>query len=386
MPIQDAAFAGAGRKTEMSMFRRFAADRQGAFGLAFALTAIPLLLAIGCSFDYMQALNMHRKMQTDLDAALVAAVRSVGSKDEDALKAEIANWLEAEAEIKGFYALNSDGIEIDTTNATISASVNASVPTSFLKIAGIDTMPIAAASAIAGTTSITTKNPFSMYLVLDRSGSMNEATNTSYTTTCAKGKKKKKKSSKTCTKKYTKMEALQIAVSDLMTQLDAADPEMKYVRTGVVSYSSAIGVAVDLDWGTDHVDSYVTDLTPVGGTNSGAAFKKAYDSLTAASDNSAHLAKNGKTPAKYIVFMTDGDNNDESYDVETKRWCDAARTANITVYTIAFMAPDKGKSLLEYCATTSSDYFEPEGTAALVTAFATIGQSSSSAGNIRLTQ
>jgi hypothetical protein len=75
--------------------------------------------------------------------------------------------------------------------------------------------------------------------------------------------------------------------------------------------------------------------------------------------------------------MTDGANNVTGADTKTKLYCDKARTAKIQVYTIAFMAPKQGQALLQYCATTSSDYFKAEDTAQLVAAFKLIGETAS---------
>ncbi len=90
--------------------------------------------------------------------------------------------------------------------------------------------------------------------------------------------------------------------------------------------------------------------------------------------------KNGKTPTRYIVFMTDGENthyrgqtNDTKSDEETKKSCNEARTAGIQVYSVAFLAPARGQELLKYCATTSSHYYAADDVASLVSIFNVIG-------------
>ena len=372
--------------------RSFGNDRSGAFALAFAFCCVPILIALGCSFDYVQALNTHRRMQSALDAALLAAAKHVGTKDSAALKVEIANWLEAEAVQKGYYVLNTNGITIDTTGGIIKASVSATVTTTFLKIAGIKAIPVAVASAVLGGSEAVSKNAFSMYLVLDRSGSMAEMTDTTYTTTCASttsaGRGRRKKTTTTyytCTKTYSKIDALKLAVGNLVDQLATADPDDKYVRTGAVSYDIEMNTPLAISWGEDNLMDYVDALTANGGTNSSDAFKTAYLAVNAAAETTEHKSKNGQTPAKYIVLMTDGDNNASKSDTDTKYWCDQARANKVTVYTIAFMAPTKGQNLLKYCATTAENYFAAEDTSDLVDAFKIIGETSSKT-SIRLTQ
>lgn len=359
-------------------------DRSGNFTLTFALTAVPLMVAIGCSFNYVQSVNTHRKMQFDLDAAIVAAVQHVDSKNETALKAEIGKWLEAEAETKGYYVLDTTAIVIDTSNSTIKATVSATVPTTFLKIVGVDAVPVAVSSSVMGGKNATTKNAFSMYLVLDRSGSMGEPTNTSYSTTCYRDEVRKT-GAYSCTKYYTKIQALKMAVSDLVNQLATADPDKKYVRTGAASYNDAMQKQTALAWGESAILTYVNALTATGTTDSSAAMAKAYSSLMAATENSQHKAKNGQTPSKYILFMTDGANNVTNADTKTKATCDKARTDNVRVFSIAFMAPTAGQNLLKYCATTVDDYFKAENAAQLIEAFKIIGETSSKT-SVRLTQ
>lgn len=357
--------------------RTFMNDRAGNIALSFAIVAVPLLGAMGAGIDYIRALNLHREMQSNLDAALVAAVKDIGTKDETALKQQMANWLSAEASTSGSYSLDTTTVVIDKTNYGITATVRANVETTFLKILGKNFVPIAVQASVVDGKNLETKNPFSMFLVLDRSGSMGEDTNTTYTTTCYTNEYYKT-GPYTCTKKYTKIESLKLAVSTMTAQFKKIDPDSKYIRTGAISYNSSSQGATDLNWGTSNVLNYVNALTATGGTASTDAFKYAYNSIRPSSENTAHEKMNGeKQPGKYIVFMTDGDNNDSSDDTDTKKWCDKARDKKIRVFSIALMAPSKGQALLKYCATGGEDYFDVTDTASLVAAFEAIGQTSS---------
>ena len=357
--------------------RRFVTDRAGNLAQSFALVSVPLLGAMGVSFDYVRALNLHREIQGNLDAALVATVKDIGTKDEKALKEQLANWLAAEAQVAGSYKLDTASIVIDKTNSGITANVNATVATTFLRVIGKEDVPISVAASVVGGSDVITKTAFSMYFVLDRSGSMDEDTTTSYTTTCYKNANKKTGAYQ-CSKVYTKMEALKIAAANLLNQLSTADPEMKYVRTGGVSYDTIMDPPTPLAWGTNAVLTYVNALTSRNSTNSGEAFQMSYNSLMVTgtkSEEAIHQAKSSvASPRKYIVFMTDGANNITGADAKTKQYCDKARVAKIQVYSIAFMAPTQGQALLKYCATTSTDYFPAESTAQLVAAFKLIGQ------------
>ena len=364
-----------------SLLRRFAGARQGNIALSFALLCVPLTVAVGSSLDYVEAMNTQRRMQADLDAALLTAAQTVDVSDKDALKAEVVKWVEAESVTRGFYKLNTADILIDKTTSTIAARMSADVPTVFMQIIGWPTIPVAVVSTAIGGKNAVTQNAFSMYLVLDRSGSMDYDSNSTYTTTC----RLPWGWTYQCTKSYTKMESLQMAVGDLMGQLKDADPDEKYVRTAAISYNQSAQTPVDFDWGESHVSAYVDALVPSGNTDSSRAFKTAYLALNNSTEDNQHKSKNGLVPSKFIVFMTDGANNVDNADRETKKWCDNARKKDIVVYTVAFMAPEQGQSLLKYCANTDADYFEAENTAELIAAFKSIGQTASKTA-VRLTQ
>ncbi|WP_137157936.1 TadE/TadG family type IV pilus assembly protein [Rhizobium sp. FKL33] len=355
-------------------------DRSGNIALTFALIMTPLLVAVGCSLDYVRAMNVRTKLQNDLDAALIAAIKDIDTKNETELKTSVINWMTVLQGSANAYSLSAEDIDLDTSSSTIKATVRGGVPTSFLKMAGIDRVNVAAVSAVLGGTAVTTKSPLSLYLVLDQSGSMDENTNSTYTTTCSFGWWTYQ-----CTLTYTKIAALKLAVASLMTQLSTVDPETKYVRTGAVSYNSQMRGYSDLAWGTSAALTFVNALDATGGTSSTDAFAKAYAAVSATTEATIHKQKNGGNPSRYIVFMTDGDNNNSSDDTATKQYCDKAKAAGVVIYTIALMAPAKGQALLRYCASSTDTYFTTDTASGLVAAFQSIGESSSKT-MLRLTQ
>ena len=235
------------------------------------------------------------------------------------------------------------------------------------------------------------KNALSMFLVLDRSGSMAFITNEILSNnkkcqnhTAQNWYTENLKETKPCY--VSKIAALKLAVASLFTQLNTADPQKQFDRTGAVTYNDRMIPAEDLSWGTNHALNYVNQIpsVPQGGTDSSSAFATAYSKVIDGSEDTAHEKKNGQVPTKYIVFMTDGENthfngysNDKASDAATKKSCDDARDANVEVYSVAFMAPARGQQLLKYCATTSNHYFEAQNMATLVSAFKAIGERTS---------
>ncbi|MCF3642481.1 VWA domain-containing protein, partial [Rhizobium sp. TRM95111] len=266
----------------------------------------------------------------------------------------------------------------------------------FTRMFGYDEQTLSANSEAQSATE--SKNALSMFLVLDRSGSMAWITDEveSESTRCQNHSAsnwytENLRKTKPCYR--SKISSLKIAVANLTSQLDESDPGNEFVRTAAVSYNDAQQSPTSLAWGTDDASAYVAAFptVPTGGTDSSSAFKVAYQAVVADAETTEHERKNGQVPTRYIVFMTDGENtsyNGYSYsgygdlaDTETKKWCDKARDEDeeiqVEVYTVAFMAPTRGKQLLEYCATSGDHYIEATNNDELVAAFKYIGERAS---------
>ncbi|MDO6965374.1 vWA domain-containing protein [Rhizobium alvei] len=377
---------------------RLVRNKAGNFSIMGALLLPVGLAAAGIALDTSKMIATKAALQNAADAAALAAAAALANKQTtvtnakvmavDFIKGQMANHTDSEEEKETPFNFG------DCTNVTVneattigtSKKYDVSVTTCYdvkystlASFLGKSGSRLTVKSVTQSTTE--SKNALSMYLVLDRSGSMAEYTNTvSGSYTCRYGRR-----TYTCYTYYDKITALRMAATNLMTQLASADPSNVLVRTAAVSYNSAMQSPIALTWGETHTKSYISALTATGGTDSTEAFKTAYNALAASSEDSAHAATNGQVPSKYIVFMTDGDNNYTSADTATKQWCDKARTAGIEVYSVAFMAPSRGQALLSYCATTSAHYFAAENADDLNAAFEYIGERATQTAT-RLTQ
>jgi Flp pilus assembly protein TadG/uncharacterized protein YegL len=378
---------------------RFLGSKGGNLSIMAAIILPVGLGAAGLALDMSKMIATKAALQNAADAAALAAASALANKGitedqaktlaADFIAGQMSNHMDNPEQEKthpfDFSSCTHVDVDHQTTVGTAKKytvtvqtcySVEYSALSAFLGQSG-------GQLTVSSTTESTTesKNALSMYLVLDRSGSMAEYTDTvSGSYTCRYGRK-----TYTCYTYYDKITALRNAATSLMNKLGAADPDTTLVRTAAVSYNSAMQTPTNLAWGETATKTYISKLTADGGTDSGLAFKTAYQALTKSSENTAHMNKNGQVPSKYIVFMTDGDNNYTTADTETKKWCDLARTNGVEVYTVAFMAPDRGKSLLSYCATTSAHYFAAENADDLNAAFEYIGERATETAT-RLTQ
>ncbi|KQY23680.1 vWA domain-containing protein [Rhizobium sp. Root482] len=420
-------------------------DRQGNFGLMTALLLPVLLASGGVAIDVTNMMMAKNHLQDATDSAALAASSALANESAslaqaklmamEFVKTQMQNWKSSgmsPEELAAFNEAFSKGTSIEiveqkaalgnaknydvTVKSKFSLPLNgmtrllgrdtaevAAVSKSFgplngmTRLLGRDTAEVAAVSKSFG--SAEAKNALSMFLVLDRSGSMAWKTNAidSTKTSCNIYEESYWPNAKWKTPCYvSKVASLKLAVANLLTQLKVADPTSFYVRTAGVSYNDKQDSAGSLDWGTTKALTYVNALEATGGTDSSGAFKAAVTALLktgSSSEEKIHTAKNGQTaPKKYIVFMTDGENNqyqgksdDKTADKLTKESCRDAKHNNIEVFAVAFMAPNRGQDLLKYCATDKSHYFQAEDSAALVAAFKTIGEKASEL-SVRLTQ
>ena len=378
--------------------RDFLKNRKGNLSIIAAIVLPVGLAAAGMAIDMSKMVASRTALQNAADAAALAAASALANDDisttqaeamaTDFVKGQMANHIDAPVgDEKAFDFSSCTDVDV-SEQATVGTAKKYTV-----KVATCYDVKYSTLSAFMGRTSgrvsvasttqssTESKNALSMYLVLDRSGSMAEYTNTvSGSYQCRYGRK-----TTTCYTYYDKITALRMAATNLMDQLTKADPDKMFVRTAAVSYNSAMQTPGNLAWGVAATKTYISNLLADGGTDSGLAFKTAYNAVKATTEDTLHMAKNGQVPSKYIVFMTDGDNNYTTADTETKKWCDAAKLAGIEVYSVAFMAPTRGQQLLSYCATTSSHYFKAEDAEELNAAFEYIGERATATAT-RLTQ
>ncbi|MFC3074453.1 pilus assembly protein [Shinella pollutisoli] len=377
---------------------RFLSDRFGNFSMMTAIIFPIMLAAGGVAMDLTNMVMTKAALQDATDSAALAAASALANDGMTATEARLVALRFLKTQVHGGNTVDSSSkdendIESETLIDITEKALVGTGKSFKVEVSMNHTLEFNAFTRLLGQTSATltskstaesateSKNALSMFLVLDKSGSMAWITNEKDTSvsSCINWTEKNwgKKVSPSSPCYIPKMAALKLAVASLFTQLTVADPTKTYVRTAAVSYDLYSYTPTTLDWGVSTALTYVNNLVADGGTASTGAMKTAYEKLKEASENTAHKNKNGQVPTKYIVFMTDGDNNNKSDDTKTKTICDNARNDKIEVYTVAFMAPDRGQELLKYCATSASHYFEAEDMAALVKAFKAIGERTS---------
>lgn len=424
---------------QYSQFKRLIKDRSGNFGIMTAIL-LPVLLGVaGVTIDVARALAEKNRIQALADAATLSVASAMADKGD--MSAEEAEALglktfvsqalatdetmtaeeraAAEEQLRQNTRFQATSTPISKTSAKYDVRMTSdySVPMNGMSaVVGLHTLKVAVAS---NASSGREGNALSMYLVLDESGSMAWDTTTVDPTTPTKKVKKQRKEKYPCPGNETqtcertvdewvdapnyivKMASLKAAAGVMFNELKNADPNSTLIRVGADSYDDKTKSEQKIAWGTSDVAKYVNKLPdkPDGGTDASGALSNALAALKAANttEKKAHDGKNNRSFERFIVFMTDGEMtgnsgvwnkaiNDQVLAIcqEAKNDKDASGTG-IKIYTIAFMAPEKGKSLLEACSSGKDEYYyEPETMTQLVQTFGEIARKAARTGT-RLT-
>ena len=157
-----------------TLFRRFHRDSRGSIAIIFALLTIPCLLAVGAAVDYSQANRVKATLDAYADAAVLAAVnqRAMQEDDEDA-KSYALKTFDQQAKSVTDCNVGSTSMKVTTSGTSRSAEIDytANVPTAFMSIVGIDSIPIHSTA----TASSAQPTYIDFYLLLDNSPSMGVA-------------------------------------------------------------------------------------------------------------------------------------------------------------------------------------------------------------------
>ena len=377
-------------QSNSTKFRSFLRKEDGNFAM-FAAVLLPLCFAAGSlAIDFSNAVSMKTRLQNAADGAALATASQLAAKKITVLEAKAY----AENFFNGLIAdeISNNGSFSATPNATITpigsgtslawsvkvATTATQKLTPMAKFVGKDTMDVKVSAT--SSSSLETNNPLSMMLVLDRSGSMGSNADGTSTPGYCDDKKKKKKNDYSLCGKSSKLDALKLAVMNMVTQFTAKDEKSIFVRLGAVAYNSSVSSShkLKLSWSKPDVVTLTNSLEDGGGTDSSEAMEWAYEQVQKPTEKNEHLSKNGNNnPAKFIVFMTDGNNNESEYDRDTKQTCDDAKKDGVDIFTVAFQAPTRGKALLQYCATSADFYYNADNADQLLEAFENIGEKAS---------
>lgn len=313
--------------------RNFLGDRRGNIAITFAFLLVPLISAVGMSLDYVRAYNIRTKMQADLDTALLAVAKDIGTLNNDAIEAQIQNWFAAQTNLtdKG-YELSD--IDIDTNSQEITAKAKVTVPTTLLRIADIDSVDVSVSSSVAGPGS----SYMNVYIVLDKSASMMLAATSAGQTAmqdtagCAfachvsEGSHTYKGKSYSTNYALAKAMGVQLrtdvamnAVSEVLDMIDVYDSAHKRIKVGFYTVGKTAAEALAPTYSTTTARKVLAnDAKKMTGATSEDATYFDY-SLTALKKliGTAGDGKTANSPTKLVLMLTDGIQSERNWVHQT---------------------------------------------------------------------
>lgn len=211
--------------------RRLMRDRRGATGVIIAFSIIPMIGAIGLGVDSARGYYVKYRLTEALDASTLAAAQKV---DVDEQQAEFDMFFAANFRSLG-PATNVETPDLVYNPATrmLTASVSATVPTTFMRVLGKETMTVEARTVVRSES-----KGMELVLVMDNTGSMRSG---------------------------GKIDAMKGAARDLINILYGQDEELENFWVSLVPYTATVNIGRDhLDW--LRLDFDETTQYPTGST------------------------------------------------------------------------------------------------------------------------
>ena len=396
----------------LSQFKSLLRHTEGQVTIIFALASIPLMIAAGSAIDYMRYSDVKTSMQAGLDGAALAAAlpRSATNAERIAIA---KNYFKKNASYKGM-----DGIDIDIDvlvgAETVRTSVNARMATSFMTLAGINSIEINELAEVM--------RPFAddaeIALVLDYSGSMNRLGKyQSMATAATKMIDDLAAATKPGAVKiglvpfsamvYTSMPKEYVNQASATAIWTGCTQDRKYPYNATVDTPQTAPANPDTKWGyidgsgensgaydcpayvsrnlkivpltanLSSVKTAISAMRPLGNTNIPLGTEFGWNLLDPKAPYTEGVAYSHPKTKKFLVLLTDGVQTSKEFGEDGSRsiaqgndnlveLCTNMRNAGVTVFTIAYdITATKVTDLLKACA--GERYFEPSASGAEIT-------------------
>ncbi|HBF31255.1 MAG TPA: hypothetical protein DDW73_16800 [Rhizobium sp.] len=389
-------------------------ETSGNFAMMTAILLPVSIGVVGLGMDVNSMIQSKRNLQNAVDSAALATatamVNNLSASDADTLAKSYVTSQMANASSTATSSsanLSTTSTITTTTNSSNGNNYDVALTSSYTvqmnplsSALGWKTVTIRATSKAESSTqtSQTPDHGISLYLVLDRSGSMSFVTDQEDTSqkSCQNytadnwGYYPNLPASKPCY--INKIASLKTAVSTMASVLNQADttatanstPHSKVIRVGADAFNDQAFTEQSMDWGPQSALSYVNNIPqfPTGGTDASTALTNAYNALKAANatEKKAFAANSISKFNRYVIFMTDGEMTgnssdwNSSLDTKVRTICTNIKSDGIQIFSVAFMAPTRGKALLQNCASSAANYYQPDTMAGIVSAFGDIAK------------
>jgi Flp pilus assembly protein TadG len=201
--------------------RAFPRARGGNVAITFAITAIPIICAVGAAVDYSHANSVKADLQASLDATALMLSKEAATDTDSQLQANALKYFLAD-----FNRPEAKNISIKATyssaDSTVLVNGSVDVPTNIMQLVNYNNFTITGSSTAKWGI-----EQLRVALVLDNTGSMQQA---------------------------GKMDALKTATKSMLTMLQSASVTAGDIQVALIPFANGVNVGTDnvsetwLDW------------------------------------------------------------------------------------------------------------------------------------------
>lgn len=317
------------------LFKQFINDTKGNFGVMAATTALGVIGAAGMAIDGQRFYQHAEKAQSVADAAsLTAAIYATNNhgSPENAGAGVFLDGVTYSATELGFELGGGETIdfmvEYNDADREVTVTTTGSVTPIMLQLVGKEAITTRNSST-AKFTETDVINPASVMFVLDNSGSMlfdDKPLDISNLSTQEEGWYEflqdnllsrfwarwlvaRFRQDGAVARVSALQEDLTSFNDQLSTIINNEGTNTNILRTGMITYNNQVIRDRQLNWGVLDQVNDIDSMSPINGTDSSVAFTRAVADF--ADEDTQHLNRNGSlAPAKYLIFMSDGQNTD----------------------------------------------------------------------------
>lgn len=321
-------------KKGRGLLNRFRKDEGGNVAIMFGVSAIAMIGCMGAAMDFSTLSNAEARSQSIADQTALAAAIFVKTNGREPIPPQpvgegetpqpeegyldssykVYNAAELGHEFKGWVEGGAENVEvtIDYDGARKEAIVKVkgrTVPT-FMQVLGKQNMAFEAV-ATAKYEDYEFYDPASVLMVLDNSGSMAFDDKPKVRQFGNSGSWVDQEGAQ------PRIDALEAHASAFMTSLqnlvgNQSANKDKVLRTGMLAYNeNTIGArTVNMGWQTAQTQNSIDNMVALGGTNSAPPMN--LSRIWMSGEKQEHNDIHGKDPLKFLVFMTDGLNSDQT--------------------------------------------------------------------------
>jgi len=287
-----------------SNMKKYVKDQRGQFSIMAGGCFAAIVFLCGAGIDVARLSNAKVKAQGISDAVGLAAAVYVDQNGEPPTSSN-NGFIHGQYYNAADYGYDLYGskdatfrVFYDDVTKEATVELGGHIPTTFTSIAGYQTMPLTTRTVVKyketdyGT-------PASIMFVLDNSGSMFFDDKAVDPDTGARPAD--------VVRRIDGLKDNMHRLNDRLQEIADQEGDVDFLRTGMMPYHHAIISAnkVNMHWGALS-DGNIDAMVPGGATNSSPPMTESWNQLK--NEHIHHENESGKTPLKYVIFMTDGKN------------------------------------------------------------------------------